>query len=66
MGDATENLPGAAARLVCGNVSVAPDGDLSVRHLLAAISDAIVDELQSQPEVLNANTEFGEPVLPSV
>ena len=63
-GDAAEDLPGAAACLVGGDVPVASDDDASVRRLPAAVAGAVVDEIRAQSGRLNADAESGDPVVP--
>lgn len=63
-GDAAEDLAGAAACLVGGDVPVAADDDSPVRRLPAAISGTIVDEIRAQAGRLNADAESGDPVVP--
>lgn len=63
-GDAAEDFPGAAARLVGGDEAVAPDDDPAVGRLSAAVAGAVVDEVGAQPGGLNADAESGELVVP--
>ena len=63
-GDATEDLPCAAARLVGGDEAVTPDDDPPVRRLPAAVAGTVVDEVRAQAGRVNADAESGEPVVP--
>ena len=63
-GDAAEDLSGAAACLVGGDVPVASDDDAPVRRFPAAVAGAIVDEIRAQAGWLNADAESGDPVVP--
>ena len=53
-GDAAEDFPGAAARLVGGDRAVAPDDDPPVGRLSPAVAGAVVHEVGAQPGGLNA------------
>ena len=63
-GDAAEDLPGAAARLIGGDEAMTPDDDPTVRCLPAAIAGTVVDEVRAQAGWVNADAESGEPVVP--
>lgn len=63
-GDAAEDFPGAAARLVGGDRAVAPDDDPPVGCLPAPVAGAVVDEVGAQPGGLHADAESGELVVP--
>ena len=63
-GNAAEDLSGAAACLVGGDVPVASDDDAPVRRFPAAVAGAVVDEIRAQSGRLNADAESGDSVVP--
>ena len=63
-GDAVEDFPGVAARLVGGDRAVARDDDPPVGGRAAAVAGSVVDEVRPQAGGLNTDAESGELVVP--
>ena len=63
-GDASQQLPGEAARLLGCQAVASPDGDAAVPRSASTASGAVVDNERLRPRGLDAHPEADEPVVP--